>query len=119
VGRIDAVCNLSRRLLLLHGCAHHPATTHTAAAIVWVYFLTVHQTSLLVSHRYCIAESEAADFAGSIRSNFGWIIQPLVIMFVDMPSSASETASELSDDDSKLPYKDGNKRQHHFQETAK
>lgn len=40
------------------------------------------------------------------------------ISAADMPSSASETASELSDDDSKLPYKDGNKRQHHFQETA-
>jgi len=42
-----------------------------------VYFLTVHGRSLLVSDRYWIADSEAADFTGSVQSNFGWIVRPL------------------------------------------
>jgi len=47
-----------------------------------VYFLTVHGTSLLVSDRYWIADSEAADFAGSDRSNFGWIVQPFTLFIL-------------------------------------
>jgi len=43
-----------------------------------VYFLTVHGRSLSVSDRYRIADSEAADFTGSVRSNFGWIVRPLI-----------------------------------------
>ena len=42
-----------------------------------VYFLTVHGRSLSVPDRYGIADSEAADFTGSVRSNFGWIVRPL------------------------------------------
>jgi len=68
-----AVCNLSRQRPLLHGWSHHPATTHEEAAIVRVYFLTVHQMSLLVSDHW-IAKAEVADFTGSIRSNFGWSV---------------------------------------------
>jgi len=44
------------------------------AAVVGVCFLTVHRTSLVVSHRYCITEANVADFTGFIRSNFGWIV---------------------------------------------
>jgi len=42
------------------------------------YFLPVHGRSLSVSDRYWIADSEGANFTGSVRSNFGWIVQPLV-----------------------------------------
>ena len=46
----------------------------------WVYFLTVHRTSPLVSDSYWNrnTEAEAADFTRSIRSNFGWNVPPLL-----------------------------------------
>ena len=47
--------------------------------IIGIYFLTVHGRSLSVSDQYWTADSEAADFTGSVRSNFGWIVRPLVI----------------------------------------
>jgi len=79
VGRIDTVCNLSRRRPPRHGWSHHPATTHEAAAIVQAYFLMVgHRTSLLVADQYWIAEVEVADVTRSIRSNFGCIVRPLI-----------------------------------------
>jgi len=46
--------------------------------LMGVYFLMVHGRSLSVSDRYWIAESEAADFTGSVQSNFGWIVRPLL-----------------------------------------
>jgi len=48
--------------------------------LMGVYFLMVHGRSLLVSDRYWIADLEAADFTGPVRSNFGWIVRPLQFM---------------------------------------
>jgi len=56
---------------------HTIATTHTAADVVQVYFLTVRRTSLLVSDRYWITKEEMADFTESILPNFGWIVRHL------------------------------------------
>jgi len=43
-----------------------------------LYFLMVHGRSLSISDRYWIADSEVADFTGSVGSNFGWIVRHLM-----------------------------------------
>jgi len=66
-------------------CVHHtmyacttPFVQHfTFRLLMDIYFLTIHGRSLSVSDRYWTADSEAADFTGSVRSNFGWIVRPL------------------------------------------
>ena len=58
---------------------HHFCSVLHFRLLMGVYFLTVHGRSLSVPDRYWIADSEAADFTGSVRSNFGWIVRPLGI----------------------------------------
>jgi len=58
---------------------HHLCSVLHFRLLIGVYFLMVHGRSLSVSDRYWIADSEAADFTGSVWSNFGWIFQPLLV----------------------------------------
>jgi len=53
---------------------HHLCSILHFHLLMDVYFVTVHGTSLL-----------AADFTGSVRSNFGWIVRPLVVSQDDLP----------------------------------
>jgi len=73
VGRTDAEFNLNSEVMdpinltaeatcVVAGQSSDP---HAAAAVVWVYFLTVCRTPLFVSDGYWIAEAQAAVFTGS------------------------------------------------------
>jgi len=62
---------------------HHFCSVLHFPLLMGVYFLTVHGRSLSVSDRYWIADSEAVDFTGSVRSNFGWIVRPLRARLVE------------------------------------
>jgi len=63
-------------------CVHHTICAafydRTLSFANGHYFLKVHGRSVSVSDRYGITDSEAADFTGSVRSNFGWIVRPFV-----------------------------------------
>ena len=59
----------------LHAPRHLCSVLHFRL-LMGVYFLMVHGRSLSVLDRYWIADSEAADFTGSVRSNFAWIARP-------------------------------------------
>jgi len=60
-------------------CApHHLCSVLHFRLLMSVYFLTVRGRSLSVSDWYWIGDSEVADFTGLVRSNFGWIVRPLM-----------------------------------------
>jgi len=85
MGRTDAVCNLSRWRLPLCGwsrrCAgltdrcHHRCSGGCCRGIIFWRSIERHCWYQI---QYWIAEVVAADFIGSIRCNFGWIVRPLV-----------------------------------------
>ena len=46
----------------------------------YIFWWSIEHHCLLVSDRYWFAKAEAANFTGSILCNFGWIVQPLIIV---------------------------------------